>query len=320
MMALFQSFRTMCLLLAGFAVICQAEISSIKAVEEYKTVIPGQTVTLECRAPGGFPLAGVEWIRRELTKENVFFCSPGEKPNLETQHPSFKNRVELEDGDMTDGNVSVILKNVTSNDTGTYECHVIPETTHEKRSAFDTDPIKIIHLNVSQPVEEYKTVIPGQTVTLECRAPGGFPLAGVEWIRHELTKENVFFCSPGEKPNLETQHPSFKNRVELEDGDMTYGNVSVILKNVTSNDTGTYECHVIPETTHEKRSAFDTDPIKIIHLNVSQPGDTEDEDHGVWWLLAVAVAAAAAAAVIGVVVVVGFVMRCIQKRTHSSIY
>ncbi|CAI5660431.1 unnamed protein product [Oreochromis niloticus] len=72
------------------------------------------------------------------------------------QHPSFKNRVDLQDRQMKDGDVSVILKDVTTADSGTYECRVIQrKTNRRKRGHLKTPPISIIHLSVVDP--------PGQT-------------------------------------------------------------------------------------------------------------------------------------------------------------
>ncbi|XP_039463164.1 coxsackievirus and adenovirus receptor-like [Oreochromis aureus] len=77
------------------------------------------------------------------------------------------------------------------------------------------------------------------------------------------------------------QHPSFKNRVDLQDKEMKDGNVSVILKNVTINDAGTYECRVFRRgTNRRKRANLKTPPISIITLRVDPPGQpgghTED--------------------------------------------
>ncbi|CAI5669700.1 unnamed protein product [Oreochromis niloticus] len=83
----------------------------------------------------------------------------------------------------------------------------------------------------------------GQDVTLTCRAPNNN-------IRHD-------------------QHPSFKNRVDLQDRQMKDGDVSLILKDVTINNAETYECAVYMEETHS------WELISIIYLRVS-PGDKPD--------------------------------------------
>ncbi|XP_067380737.1 uncharacterized protein [Channa argus] len=49
------------------------------------------------------------------------------------QHPSFHGRVELKDPQMKDGDFSLILKNVTINDTGRYECRVGKKHTGRRR-------------------------------------------------------------------------------------------------------------------------------------------------------------------------------------------
>ena len=66
------------------------------------------------------------WSRPDLNPETdgyVFFFREN-RLYEKYQHPSFRGRVQLIDREMKDGNVSVILKNVTINDTGTYECRV----------------------------------------------------------------------------------------------------------------------------------------------------------------------------------------------------
>ncbi|XP_005465543.1 butyrophilin-like protein 8 [Oreochromis niloticus] len=108
------------------------------------TAESGQDVTLTCRAPKN-NIDLVEWNRTDLEDKLVFVYRTG-KPVPDEQHPAFKNRVDLQDTQMKDGDVSLILKNVTINDTGTYECRFPLES---------LDPISIITLSVVDP--------PGQT-------------------------------------------------------------------------------------------------------------------------------------------------------------
>ncbi|XP_029932334.1 uncharacterized protein LOC115376710 isoform X3 [Myripristis murdjan] len=111
------------------------------------------------------------------------------------------------------------------------------------------------------------------------------------------------------------QHPSFKNRVELRDGNMKNGDLSVILRNVTEDDSGTYECRFIAgQGTHRKRGVLQVNPSSIITLKVADPdannghandGHANDgpAGHGL-----TAVAVVAALALIGVVSCVVFVI------------
>uniref|UniRef100_A0A668TZ34 Ig-like domain-containing protein n=1 Tax=Oreochromis aureus TaxID=47969 RepID=A0A668TZ34_OREAU len=102
------------------------------------TAESGQDVTLTCRA------SNIKWSRADLLPEYVFVYRTG-KPVPDDQHPSFKNRVDLQDRQMKDRDVSLILKNVTINDTGTYECHVFMSATTVR---LKTKPICIIYLSV----------------------------------------------------------------------------------------------------------------------------------------------------------------------------
>ncbi|KAK2863500.1 hypothetical protein Q5P01_003033 [Channa striata] len=117
------------------------------------------------------------------------------------------------------------------------------------------------------------TVKTGDDVTLQCANPRVGDIELLVWTRPNLEKD-VFVWKHG-KMSEDDQHESFKNRVELKDSQMKDGNVSVILKNVTINDTGTYECRVRNSSTSGPPQS-----ITNIHLTVTDSGQragrTED--------------------------------------------
>ncbi|CAI5660146.1 unnamed protein product [Oreochromis niloticus] len=121
----------------------------------------------------------------------------------------------------------------------------------------------------------------GQKITLTCRAPHNNIIV-VEWSRADLGDEYVLLYRDDQFVP-DDQHPSFKNRVDLQDRQMKDGDVSLILKNVMINDAGKYECRVVQRgTNRRKRAHLNTDPISIIYLKVDPPGQTggHTEDGG----------------------------------------
>uniref|UniRef100_A0A669DJX9 Ig-like domain-containing protein n=1 Tax=Oreochromis niloticus TaxID=8128 RepID=A0A669DJX9_ORENI len=116
------------------------------------------------------------------------------------------------------------------------------------------------------------TAVSGQDVTLICRAPNNKSIIVVEWSRPDLDSKHVLLYRD-EQFDPEEQHPSFKNRVDLQDRQMKDGDVSLIVKNVTINDTGTYECRV---AVSPKRALLKTYPINSIYLSVVDPPGDED--------------------------------------------
>ncbi|KAK2814505.1 hypothetical protein Q5P01_000304 [Channa striata] len=121
--------------------------------------------------------------------------------------------------------------------------------------------------------EENITAEIGQTVTLPCHVPQNRPVLILEWVRADLGTEYVFFLRD-DQPDPENQNPSFTNRVQLKDRNMKNGDLSLVLKDVTIDDRGKYECHIVLVGANRgKRASFDTEPIKIIHLEVRQPAN-----------------------------------------------
>ncbi|XP_031597223.1 butyrophilin-like protein 9 [Oreochromis aureus] len=96
------------------------------ASSDKKLITPesGQDVTMTCAVPQGKTIRAVKWSRADLGDKYVLLYQDGQL-DPENQHPSFKNRVDLQNRQMKDGDVSLILKAVTSNDDGSYKCRVL---------------------------------------------------------------------------------------------------------------------------------------------------------------------------------------------------
>uniref|UniRef100_A0A3Q2D912 Ig-like domain-containing protein n=1 Tax=Cyprinodon variegatus TaxID=28743 RepID=A0A3Q2D912_CYPVA len=97
-------------------------------------------VILPCKVTDHPPVTAVEWTREDLKEEHVF-CYENNKVDPVGQDPSYKDRVDLLDREM-DGDLSVVLKNVTPDDNGIYECQL-------ERESLDPTPICSIQLFLS---------------------------------------------------------------------------------------------------------------------------------------------------------------------------
>uniref|UniRef100_A0A3Q4GUP7 Ig-like domain-containing protein n=1 Tax=Neolamprologus brichardi TaxID=32507 RepID=A0A3Q4GUP7_NEOBR len=87
------------------------------------TAHSGQNVTFLCRAPNRKTIHA-KWSRTDLGEEYVLLYRDDVFVS-EKQHQSFQNRVDLQDSQMKNGDVTLILKNATTADAGTYKCEVL---------------------------------------------------------------------------------------------------------------------------------------------------------------------------------------------------
>lgn len=145
--------------------------------------------------------------------------------------------MELNDGDLT-----LILKNITINNNGTYKCRIVFRNKNSTERPFSG--IKcFINLTVTASDHKDVKVRSGQDVTLQCRGPTDADITALEWSRPELVSEGyVFFFQDQHSENY--QHESFKGRVELRDSSTKDGDVSIILRNISISDMGIYECKI----------------------------------------------------------------------------
>ncbi|XP_044040003.1 polymeric immunoglobulin receptor-like [Siniperca chuatsi] len=230
----------------------------------------GDDVTLQCQGPRD-NITELEWSSLDPKSAGyVFFFSRDDRSHKSLQLPSFRGRVKLRDPEMKDGDASVVLKNVTTNDSGTYECRVSAGSSGQREIVRNF----IITLTVTDPRLKAKA---GDDVTLQCQGPRD-NITELEWSSLDLKSAGyVFFFSRDNRSHKSLQLPSFRGRVELRDPEMKDGDTSVVLKNVTTNDTGTYECRVSSDSTSEGDTP---DPISTIKLTVTDPGLTAGRKDG----------------------------------------
>ncbi|XP_028419358.1 myelin protein P0-like [Perca flavescens] len=127
----------------------------------------------------------------------------------------------------------------------------------------------LLFLPLSEEPDEL-TVKPEQDVTLGCRALSDGPVTLLEWNRRDLKDEGYVFFYRNQRAYEKYQHPRYRGRVELRDPEMMHGDVSVVLKNVSINDTGTYDCRVIITGGNESR--------KLINLTVTDSDPTSGQE------------------------------------------
>lgn len=88
-------------------------------------VKPGRDAALLCEAHTNDSVSLLEWSRPDLQSDAYVFFYRNKRSYENYQHDSYRGRVALRDPEMVDGDVSVVLKNCSLNDSGTYSCRVI---------------------------------------------------------------------------------------------------------------------------------------------------------------------------------------------------
>lgn len=222
-------------------------------------------VILPCEAPKGTDVDDIalEWTRPELDEYYVFFFR-NRRPDLAYQHVSFRDRAELVSSSLQDGNLSLRLKDVSSSDSGLYECHIFSQSQYRKRSVFDTEPIRVIDLKVLQPEPQRILAVPGENVVLPF-SPRDESVMGLMWKKAGLEQDTFVFLFGMGHPHH--QHPKYRGRVELLNQDKTGGDLSVVLKDVQPEDGGLYYGHIV-QSQRRKRDLHESEPFMTVDLVV----------------------------------------------------
>ncbi|XP_023202782.1 uncharacterized protein LOC111611191 isoform X2 [Xiphophorus maculatus] len=191
-------------------------------------------------------------------KELIFYQVHGGVEIPDSQDEQFSGRVQIDKDVLREGRIRLHVSRLRTEDSGQYLCDVKTEDGSDKEKC---------QLNVSKMI----SAVPGQSVSLPCRLPNIKPAVVVQWTRPDLEPEYVLLFRD-EQPDPENQHPSFRKRVELQERRMKDGDVSLLLSNVTTSDSGKYECRVFQRVSSGRKTVnLTSDPIWIVFLDVAPP-------------------------------------------------
>lgn len=120
-------------------------LSCFLSPSDYKNIMSslGQQVILPCNAPENMEVLAMQWSRCGLEEYVLHYRDDQFDPD--GQDPSYMGRVNLTNTHMQNGNLSMILMNMTTADIGTYECIAF-----QRRSGMGRVVLSIINLNASQ--------------------------------------------------------------------------------------------------------------------------------------------------------------------------
>ncbi|XP_073713867.1 uncharacterized protein [Misgurnus anguillicaudatus] len=199
------------------------------------------SVVLPCFVDPQFMRKGlkVKWSKSGLESPVCVYQDGDDTPEIE--HQDYQDRVKFFTEFISNGNLSLLLKNLTAEDEGQYTCTVY----RQQR------PVFLVHMNLLQNEQEFTVehscdlvVFPRDSVVLPCFIDPSIMTEDleVEWRRSDSqTLVNLY-----EVGNIrsEVQHQNYHDRAHFFTEDIQLGNFSLKLKNLTAEDEGQYTCEV----------------------------------------------------------------------------
>ncbi|KAJ8287171.1 hypothetical protein GJAV_G00048470 [Gymnothorax javanicus] len=202
-------------------------------------VRPGRSVTLPCSTDTPLPTLDLEvqWMRVDSGSIVHLFKEGESRP--ESQSPSYRGRAEFFSEEISKGDFSLLLMNVTSQDKGLYKCVVLSD----QESHQTTVKIDIERLTVTGAVEPVFAYA-GEDVILNCTVDTHVPVAEllVQWIKIDGEILVLLFDEGESRP--ESQDARFRGRAEFFSEEIPKGNFSMKLRDMKTEDRGEFMCRV----------------------------------------------------------------------------
>ncbi|XP_044143426.1 butyrophilin subfamily 1 member A1-like [Bufo gargarizans] len=132
---------------------------------------------LPCRFSFAEALTGLSviWNKTKNDRKLILYKIMNSEEKPEEQDPQYRGRVELST-EFPQGNLHLILRNVTYEDEGTYYCRAANTKGHGDRKV----TLSIDTLNADEPTVTLVTI--GEKRRMKCRSSGVYHVPQVQWI------------------------------------------------------------------------------------------------------------------------------------------
>ncbi|KAK2834045.1 hypothetical protein Q7C36_014746 [Tachysurus vachellii] len=206
----------------------------------------GSTVILPCKLTEEFKQSSV--IKWKINNKLVF------ERNSDGPYSGkgYEGRVDVPVDELRKGNCSLVMKNVSFTDDQTFTMeHVDTEELKEMNRVY----LSVYALQISAPV--------GSTVVLPCDwSHLSIKTPHVQWF---IGSETVF----DQKGKEINQSERYEGRVDVPEDELLKGNCSLVMKNISVNDTGIYSSSMLITDTHE--------PVLVQKVKLSVVEDSVNE-------------------------------------------
>ncbi|KAI5085814.1 junctional adhesion molecule-like isoform X2, partial [Silurus meridionalis] len=185
----------------------------------------------------------VEW--KIIDPESLVHLWQNGESRPESQNQRYHERAHFFSKEVSHGNFSLLLTNVTREDAGVYKC-VVHTNQHSDETLIEIMEIERLIVSGGHVISAYV----GEEITLNCSVDSHIPSEKIEEVSWKKQDEDLLVLLYQEGDILtESTHGRFKDRVEFFSAeDRNKGNFSMRLKDIRTEDKGLYICSAFSGT------------------------------------------------------------------------